>query len=261
MATIADTNLDGNDETAFVADFQGGIQKITFTASAFSSSAQAYTMSTSANGCGAGMACQPIGASPSLVALAGGGVGVIVITGGSDVARSFPNTDFYVGGFNSATNAQLFAPRSNGALATLPVGAVPATGFPLRGYAPVLISGTSAFADATTLAVNNLSQLILPILVPGQYGDVRRWDTINATPTSVGSVLPAGNTFAGGYGSVSVYNTGTGGSVIAVSNSQGSTLTLAANDTGLANAAYHVGLGAGVTGRNFTSPAWFDLSN
>ena len=58
-----------------------------------------------------------------------------------------------------------------------------------------------------------------------------------------------------------MYNTGTGGTVVAVSNSQGSTLTLAANDTGLANAAYRVGVGGGVAGRNFTTPAWFDLSN
>ena len=67
--------------------------------------------------------------------------------------------------------------------------------------------------------------------------------------------MAAGNTYAGGYGSVVEVNTATGGSVIAVSNSQGSTLTLAASDSALSNAAYHVGIGSGVVGRNFTAKA------
>ena len=125
-------------------------------------------MSTSATGCSAGMACQPIGASASLVSLSGGCIGVLVLTGGSDVARSFPNTSFYLGGFNASTNAQLFTPRAIGSLATLPGGPVLATGMPLRGYAAPLVSGTALFGDTTTLAVHTMANLVQPILVPGQ---------------------------------------------------------------------------------------------
>ena len=262
LPTITDLNNDGNDETVFVADYEGVVQKIGVTTSSFSSSSQIYAMSTTGNGCStATVACQPIGASPALVSV-GSSVGVLVITGGSDTARAFPNSSFYVGGFNAATGSQLFAPLAIGSLSTLPAGPVPSGGMPLRGYAALTVSGTALFADTTTLAVNDLQQLVQPALFPGQYGDVRRWNTINATPSAAATALPVGNAYSGGYGSILELNGASGGgSVVAVGTSQGMTTTLASNDSGLANAAYHVGAGAGVTGRNFTSKAWFDLSN
>ncbi len=262
LPTIIDLNNDGNDETVFVTDFQGGVQKIGVTVSAFSSSAQVFDMSTTANGCtSTTVACQPIGASPSVVLLTGGSIGVVVVTGGSDAARAFPNSKYYVGGFKAGTGAALFAPLSLGALATLPAGPVPATGMPLRGYAALTVSGTALFADGTTLAANDLQQLVQPALYPGQYGDVRRWDSINATPGTSISQLPAANVYSGGYGSLVEINGTSGGSLVSLGTNQGLSIVLASSDSGLANAAYHVGMAGGIVGRNFTSKAWFDLAN
>jgi hypothetical protein len=261
LPSILDVNQDGNDETAFVTDYQGGVQKVTFTSSAFSSSAQAYNMSTTANGCATGYACQPIGASPSIVLTSSGKLGVMVITGGSDGARSFGNASFYMGGFDASTNAALFTSKQVGTMSSIPDGVVPTGGMPLRAYAAMTISGTVAFADTTTLAINDMNEIVKPILYPGQYGDVRRWDQINGTPTAATSSLPIGNTYTGGYGSIVEVNTGTTGSLISVGTSQNVTSILTSSDAGLSNAAYHIGSTAGITGRNFTAKAWFDFAD
>jgi hypothetical protein len=260
LPTVVDVNSDGNDETVFVADFQGAVQKITFTSSAFSASTQAFTMSTSALGCASGFACQPIGASPSIALTSAGKLEVLVITGGSDSARDFSNS-FYMGGFDASTNAQLFTPLVTGSLATLPEGPVPTGGMPLRGYAALTISGTVAFADTTTLGINNMAQVVQPALVPGQYGDVRRWDQVNGTPTAATTALTIGNTYSGGYGSIVEINNGSTGTLVSVGTSATITSLLSATDAALANASYHIGSMAGITGRNFTAKAWFDLSD
>jgi hypothetical protein len=261
LPTIVDTDSNGNDDTLFVTDFQGGVQKIAFTSSAFTSSAQAYTLSTNANGCGTNSACQPIGASPAVTLTSSGKLGVLVVSGGSDSARSFGVSNFYMGGFDAATNASLFTAKPLGTLSSLPEGVVPTGGMPLRAYAALTISGTAAFSDTTTLAINDMQQVVQPILVPGQYGDVRRWDQINGTPTNATSALALANNYTGGYGSIVEVNNGTTGTLISVGTSQSITSILGSTDAGLANATYHIGSSGGITGRNFTAKAWFDLAN
>src|SRR6185312_15839728 len=99
LATSLDIDGDGTDETVYVSTLEGRIRKYTLnsqgvtapTLAAFSTSpapSNVYNANTIGSGCASGVACQPIGVSPTIVRSTDGVTfDVLVATGGADWAR------------------------------------------------------------------------------------------------------------------------------------------------------------------------------
>jgi hypothetical protein len=71
-----------------------------------------------------------------------------------------------------------------------------------RSYAQFTVAGTDVYAETTTLSIGNVNSLIEPLLYPGRYGSIERWQSLD-TSIGAGAYLITGNTnFAGGVGSL-----------------------------------------------------------
>src|SRR6185312_11190280 len=101
LPTSLDVDGDGTDEAVYVSTLEGKIRKYTLTAqgvtaptlSVFGTGSSAPLNVFDANGskvgnCTSGIACQPIGVSPTVVRNNSGDLDVVVATGGADWART-----------------------------------------------------------------------------------------------------------------------------------------------------------------------------
>jgi hypothetical protein len=285
LATTLDTDGDGTDETVYVSTLEGKIRRYTL-------SAQGVTVPTlavydsahpasdvynanSIGGCASGVACQPIGVSPTIVRNTTGNFDVVVATGGADWARLPTNATYttnqsYLTGFDATTLAQFppsalklggIQPPVSAAGGSSP-GTTNLVPLSLRAYAQLTVAGSDLYANVTSISVGSMQQLLLPLVTPGTYGTVLKWTNINSTnPTAVGSLLAAGTAFAGGAGSVLETNTTTAdGEIFVPGISSSIRIALAGTSTSLRTAADAINKSASGN-RPFTTVSWFDLSN
>jgi hypothetical protein len=287
LPTTLDVDGDGADETVYVATLEGKVRRYTLTASGATAPTRAlldtthpassiYDAST-IGGCASGVACQPIGVSPTIVRATSGGFDVLVATGGADWARAATNAtgsaastnQSYLTGFDASTLAQF--PPSPFALGGVQPPASAAGGsspgitqvpLSLRAYAQLTVAGSDLYASVTSISVGSMQQLLLPLMTPGTYGNILKWSNINsATPSAQGSILANGTAYAGGAGSVVETNTtSSDGEVFAAGISSTIRVTLGGGSSSFRNASYAVSKSASA-GRNFTNVSWFDLSN
>jgi hypothetical protein len=270
QVTTLDRNSDGIDETIYVADYEGIVRQMLIDDTHLSTGllfngTPTVAFDTATGKCGTNVTCQPIGGSPSIGKYGTtSALGVFVPTGGADWARS-ATTHSYAMGFD-ATSGTKFFERDLGTVtppANTGAGGV-AAAMPLRAYAQISIAGTDVFADTTTLSVGNLNSLVLPVLYPGQYGQVWRWSNLNTASidtVAYGYIL-SGQSFSGGAGSViESQATGSGppnGQLTFVGASTSERVVLSANSSSLRQQQYAIQNGAG-TGRNFAVQTWMDL--
>ncbi|HEY1587876.1 MAG TPA: hypothetical protein VGH63_19385, partial [Polyangia bacterium] len=295
LPTSLDVDADGTDETVYVATLEGRIRQYTLTAQGVTAPTLAVISGTGtnvynantmiANLCASGVACQPIGVSPTVVLNLSGDFDVLVATGGADWARQTTDksdltatkNQFYVTGFRAQTPATASptqfptAPFKLGGIqppASTAGGSSPGTTtlvpLSLRAYAQLTVAGSDLYGNVTSISLGNMSQLLQPLVTPGTYGNVERWLNINSTaPTSYGSILTAGTAYAGGAGSVLETNSSgstTDGEIFVAGATSSIRQQLASNSTSLANSAYAVNKSTSGN-RPFTTSAWFDLSN
>ncbi|MGZ3442881.1 MAG: hypothetical protein ACXVDD_25345, partial [Polyangia bacterium] len=285
LATTLDTDGDGADETVYVSTLEGKIRRYTL-------SAQGVTVPTlavydsghpasdvynanSIGGCANGVACQPIGVSPTIVRNTAGNFDVLVATGGADWARlptdaTYTTNQSYLTGFDATTLAQFptsalklggIQPPASAAGGSSP-GTANQVPLSLRAYAQLTVAGEDLYANVTSISIGSMQQLLLPLVTPGTYGTVLKWSKINTTsPTAVGSLLAAGTAYAGGAGSVLETNTTTAdGELFVPGISSSIRIALSGSSTSLRTAADAINKSA--TGnRPFTTVSWFDLSN
>ncbi|HXU70527.1 MAG TPA: hypothetical protein VN947_14415 [Polyangia bacterium] len=287
LATSLDIDGDGTDETVYVSTLEGRIRKYTLSAQGVSAptltkldSAHPATNVYNANsigGCAAGVACQPIGVSPTIVRNGNGDFDVLVATGGTDWARATTDksdltattNQSYLTGFDATTNAQF--PTTALKLGGIQPPASAAGGsssgtanlvpLSLRAYAQLTVAGSDLYANVTSISIGSMQQLLLPLMTPGTYGNVLRWTNINTdTPAAAGSILTSGTAYAGGAGSVLETNTSTtDGEVFVAGATSSIRQTLSGSSTSLRTAADAVNQSS--TGGTFTTVSWFDLSN
>ena len=295
LPTSLDIDGDGTDETVYVATLEGRIRQYTLTAQGVTAPTLAVLSGTGtnvynantmiANLCASGVACQPIGVSPTVVLNLSGDFDVLVATGGADWARQttdksdltatknlsyvtgfraqtpatasptqFPTTPFKLGGIQPPASAA--GGSSPGTTTLVPLS--------LRAYAQLTVAGSDLYANVTSISIGNMSQLLQPLVTPGTYGNVERWLAINSTtPTSYGSILTAGTSYAGGAGSVLETNSSgstTDGEIFVAGATSSIRQQLTGTSTSLANASYAVNKSTSGN-RPFTTSAWFDLSN
>ena len=163
----------------------------------------------------------------------------VVGTGGLDWLRDLSTTSWVL-----AFDAE--ASGTTGAVIALSLGTVvPPAGsgpggvtsaLPLRVYAQPLASGSDLLVQATALALGNVTQMTLPTLYPGSYGDALRLSGISSRSSIVPtSIVGAGANFSGSRASVMTTGSATtGGSLYLVGTSSAQRETLAAGDTRLA---------------------------
>ncbi len=290
LPTSLDIDGDGTDETVYVSTLEGYVRKYTLnnqgqtapTLSAFATSpapSNVYNANSGSVGnCATGIACEPIGVSPTIVRNLNGDLDVLVATGGADWARQTTDkgdltattNQSYVTGFDANTGTQ-FPPspfKLDGIQppASLAGGSSPGTTnlvpLSLRAYAQLTVAGSDLYADVTSISIGSMQQLLLPLMTPGTYGNVEKWSNINSTsPTSYGSILSAGTAYAGGAGSVLETNTTTSDGEIFVAGATSSIRqSLSSGSTSLRTTADAVNKSA-AGNRPFTTAAWFDLSN
>ncbi|HEX9103028.1 MAG TPA: hypothetical protein VF997_12535, partial [Polyangia bacterium] len=287
LATSLDLDGDGTDETVYVSSLEGRIRKYTLSAQGVTAPTLTTFAATPAptnvynangiGGCQPGVACQPIGVSPTVIRNTNGDLDVVVATGGADWARQTTDkgdltatlNQSYVTGFDANTGTQFPAsafklggiqppPSAAGGSSAGTANLVPLS---LRAYAQLTVAGSDLYANVTSISIGSMQQLLLPLMTPGTYGNIERWTNINTTtPAAYGSILTAGTAYAGGAGSVLETNTSTADGEIFVAGATSSIRqTLASGSTSLRTAADAVNKSA--SGRPFTTSAWFDLSN
>ena len=288
LATSLDTDGDGTDETVYVSTLEGKIRKYSLSSSGvttptlakFDSSKPATNVydANSIGGCSSGVACQPIGVSPTIVRNTNGDFDVIVATGGADWDRSATDkgdltattNQSYLTGFDATTLAQFpptalklggIQPPVSGAGGSSP-GNTNLVPLSLRAYAQLTVAGSDLYANVTSISIGSMQQLLLPLMTPGTYGNVLRWTNINSTnPVAYGSILSSGTAYAGGAGSVLETNTTTSDAEIFVAGATSSIRqTLTGSSTSLRTAADAINKSASGS-RPFTTQSWFDLSN
>jgi hypothetical protein len=292
MPTALDTTGDGIDETIYVSTLEGYIRRYTLTAQNVSSptlavfdgarpASNVYNANTIGGGCASGVACQPIGVSPTIVKELAGSFDVVVATGGADWARATTNgtgsgasstattNQSYLTGFDATTGAQFpttpfrlggIQPPASAAGGSSPgVTQVPMS---LRAYAQLTVAGEDLYANVTSISIGSMQQLLQPIMTPGTYGTILKWNKINSTtPTAYGSLLAASTAFAGGAGSVLETNTtASDGELFVPGVSSSYRQALSGTSTSLRNAAYAINPSSSGN-RPFTTVSWFDLSD
>jgi hypothetical protein len=256
MPTIIDLDGDGVDETALVADSEGVVRRIVLThAGAIQSSATLFDASVQA-GCPNGVACQPLGASPSIARLGSTQtLTAFLATGGADWAR-LPSQLSYIYAFDLTSGARMFAAAFAGVQP--PAGAT----MPLRSYAQLSIAGTDLYAQLTELAVNNNHQLAMPTVFPGTYGTVMRYGGLDATITAGVQLITQGQSFGGSAGAVLETNSSAADGVITIVGTDTAIRTpLAATSTSLRSPAEAITRGNTNIGRPFTVQTWIDLAD
>lgn len=288
LATALDVDGDSTDETVYVASLEGRIRRYTLTSqgvtaptlSVFDSGNVASNVynANGIGGCLSGVACQPIGVSPTIVRNTNGDFDVLVATGGADWARAttdksdltattnqsyltgfdattltqFPPTAFKLGGIQPPVSAA--GGSSAGTANPVPLS--------LRAYAQLTVAGTDLYADVTSISIGSMQQLLQPLMAPGTYGNVLKWSNINtSSPGAVGSILSTGTAYAGGAGSVLETNTSSADGEIFVAGATSSIRqTLSGSSGSLRSAAYAVNKSTSGN-RPFTTLSWFDSSN
>ncbi|MFI5291123.1 MAG: hypothetical protein ACHQ17_15790, partial [Polyangia bacterium] len=99
LPTIVDVDGDGFDESIVTADLEGYLRKTVVTSALGVDSAHSGVLFDAASGrCGTNLACQPLGATPSL-SLHGSSntIGAFVVSGGADWARSATASSYVFG--------------------------------------------------------------------------------------------------------------------------------------------------------------------
>lgn len=286
LATSLDTDGDGTDETVYVSTLEGRIRKYTLNAQGVTAPTLAVFASSRSNvynantigGCAAGVACQPIGVSPTIVRNDNGDFDVLVATGGADWARQTTDkgdltattNQFYVTGFDATTGTQF--PTSAFKLGGIQPPASAAGGssngtanlvpLSLRAYAQLTVAGSDLFANVTSISIGSMQQLLLPLMTPGTYGNIEKWTKINSTtPAAYGSILTSGTAYAGGAGSVLETDNGsaTNAEIFVAGATSSIRQNLSTGSSSLRNAADAINKSA--TGnRPFTTMSWFDGS-
>ncbi|MCU1281223.1 MAG: Type fimbrial biosis protein PilY1 [bacterium] len=285
LPTALDVDGDGTDETVYVSTLDGKVRRYTLTAQGVTAptlamfdsahpASSVYNANTVA-GCTSGIACQPIGVSPTIVRSVTGNFDVVVATGGADWARQPTDAgatinQSYLTGFDATTLAQFpTAPFKLGGIqppASAAGGSSPGTTnqvpLSLRAYAQLTVAGSDLYANVTSISVGSMQQLLLPLVTPGTYGTVLKWSNINSTtPTAVGSLLAAGTAFAGGAGSVIETDTPTStGELFIPGISSSIRIALSGSSSSLRTAADAITKPASGN-RPFTTVSWFDLAN
>jgi hypothetical protein len=213
------------------------------------------------NRCAAGIACQPIAASPAIARRIGNDFTAFIGTGGADWARTIGNQS-YVFGFDPTAMTEvnpIFAQQ----LGTVKPPIAAGIDVPLRVYSQPTIAGSDLYVQGTTVSINTINALIEPILFPGTYGSVLRWGGLN-TATIDGSatwLIKQGDNFSGGMGGVLETNTtSTDGKLTILGTANIQRIALAAGSTSLRNRAYAVTQDVS-NGRPFSVMTWFDLIN
>jgi hypothetical protein len=289
LPTTLDSDGDGIYESAYVASFEGTVRKYTLkavasppTVGSLDANHPAFVIFDASAGCAGNVACQPIGASPTLLANTTGGpaIAVLVATGGSDWARA--TTDHgdltatqnlsHVYGFDAqapATTTAYFA-RSFGGVSTpasaaagSAPGVVPVP-LSLRAYASLTVSGTDLYADVTSVGINTMAQLVQlvePAITPGTWGATLRWSNVS-TGTGVSALatnLTSGNGFAGGASSI-IAAAPNGNAVSFVASVSGVVSGMTEPATTAPNSALSVSnKGVASGSRPFNVLTWFDL--
>lgn len=270
--TVVDTDRDGTDETVLVADYEGYVRRFVIdTANLVIASGYPSTVFDTNYKCSStALACQPIGASPSVGLDGSLNLIAYVITGGADWARS-ATVHSYALGFSvpkvgTAGLGTLKLDRDLGTV-TPPVttgqGGT-AMAMPLRGYSQLSVAGTDLYADATTVSVGNINQLVLPSIFPGTYGQIEKWGNLNGSVDSVATYLiTQGQNFAGGTGAVietqDPNQTGAQtGQLTFTGTSTTERIVLVAGSSSLKNSAYAVGTSTS-SSRLFSVMTWLDL--
>ena len=228
LPTVLDVDGDGSDESVYVATLEGYVRRYTLTTQNVTTptlatfdpakpASNVYNANTAAQ-C-AGVACQPIGVSPTIARNVNGDFDLLVATGGADWARATTDKGdltattnlSYVTGFDVSTLAQYpthplplggIQPPTPSAGGSSP-GITPVP-MALRAYAQLTVTGTDLYADVTSISIGNMRQLVQPLITPGSYGTVLRWSRIDdGSQLGSGTYLIAqGTAFAGGAGSV-----------------------------------------------------------
>jgi hypothetical protein len=285
LATSLDVDGDGSDEAVYVATLEGRIRQYTLSGQGVTAptlarfdSAQAPSNVYNANtigSCSPGVACQPIGVSPTIVRNDSSGYDVVVATGGADWARATTDkadltattNQSYVTGFDVTTKHQF--PPTPFALGGIqpPVSAAGGSSagnsnpvpLSLRAYAQLTVAGDDLYANVTSISIGSMQQLLLPLTTPGTYGNVLRWKNIdNSTPQAYGSILTSGTAYAGGAGSVLETNTGaTDGEIFVAGATSSIRQALSGSSSSLRSSAYAVNK---TSTRPFSTVTWFDLS-
>jgi hypothetical protein len=287
LPTTLDIDGDGSDETVYVATLDGHVRRYTLTTTGVTAPTRALLDLTKAasnvynanaiGGCATGVACQPIGVSPTVVRSTNGSFQIVVATGGADWARTTTDAadltavtnQSYLTGFNATTLAQFPAtplalggiqpPASNAGGSSPGIVKVPMS---LRAYAQLTVAGSDLYANVTSIAVGSMQQLLLPLISAGSYGNVLKWSNINTTsPAAAVSMLPAGSAFAGGAGSVLQTNTTTAdGELFVPGVSSSIRQTLSGSSTSLRSSTNAINRSSAAGSRPYTTVSWFDGS-
>jgi len=263
LATTLDVDNDGIDDVGHVPDYEGRMRRFPLSATRLGS---ATVVLDTTIGCAAGMACQPISTSPAIsrtnTSPTTPTYDAIVATGGADWARSTTTLPYAVYAVDGAATATTTAPVfQRSVLAATPDGQLvtPTGPMPLRVYGQPTVSGGDLWVQATTLAANNTSQLLMPIMFPPAstqaYGLALRWRNVSTTIDTTSMPFQA----AGGSSSIVVTGTkDSPGAVDIVGGSQIQSYVLKAGDSSVPNPMYSLTpLGAQ---RLFKTISWYDLS-
>jgi hypothetical protein len=288
LPTTLDIDGDATDETVYVSTLEGRIRKYTLTAQGVTAPTlakldsaaptNAYDAST-IGGCASGVACQPIGVSPTIVRNENGDFDVLVATGGADWARATTNKSdqtattnpSYLTGFDANTGTQFpttafklggIQPPASAAGGSSP-GTTTLVPLSLRAYAQLTVAGSDLYANVTSISIGSMQQLLLPLMTPGTYGNVLKWTNINSTtPAASGSILTTGTAYAGGAGSIlETDSNGVNGEIFAPGVSSSIRQSLGAGSSSLKNTAYAINSSSASGNRPFSTLSWFDLSN
>jgi hypothetical protein len=289
LPTTLDSDGDGIYESAFVASFEGYVRRYTLkpaatppTVGVLDPAKPAFVLFDASASCTPGVACQPIGASPTLLANSRNGpsLAVLVATGGVDWARAATDAGdltattnlSYVYGFDAqatATTSAYFSRSFGGVTTPTSAAAGSAPGvvsvpLSLRGYASLTVSGTDLYADVTSVGLNTIAQLVQlvePAITPGTWGATLRWSNVSSgSGVSAIATNVVGGGFSGGASSV-IAAAPSGNAVTFVTSVDGKVASLTAPSTSTPSPALAVVKpGGGASGsRPFNVLTWFDL--
>jgi hypothetical protein len=185
---------------------------------------------------------------------------ILAASGGADWADTTTNTNYYLYGVDPRGTMNVSSPYFRRYLGQL---ATPAPGgtMSLRNYAQMTVRGSDVYANLTTLAIGNMTQLLYPVVYGGVWGEGLRWgltgDPSDASVSTTSSLLaPSGGSFGGGVGAMLLAD----GTVVEM-GSQGifqRVLSAAEMSTSAANAQLRVGT---TTARSFKLLSWFQLGD
>jgi hypothetical protein len=261
LPTVLDTDGDGRDETVLTAAYDGLVRKFTLDNQNVYGATPLTLFDTAGNGvCATGIACQPIGVSPTIARRQGiPTFTAFVGTGGADWDASTTRQS-YVFGFDPSSSTQassVFTQQLGSVTPPSPANLA----LPVRVYSQLTVAGSDLYAQATVLGINSTSELIVPVMYPGTYGTVLRWGGLeSATIDSVATaIVKQGDIFSGGMGGVlETNNTSNDGALTILGTQTLTRIALPSNSTSLRNNAYAVvQLPAGQ--RPFSVMTWFDL--